>query len=151
MYNQYLPFQQPTYPYYAHPSNAFFYPIWPNLYSMHPSINYIPGNCMGPNYQMMLQSCPNNPYNHMPHQSNSAAVQFAAENDTNCVEVWSDNQEEMLGRVKELARTYKIIALDTEFPGDPVGSNPNYRNATTGEAYDFIKRNVDCSNMISLG
>ena len=92
---------------------------------------------------------PNQQYGMM--DSNNATKQFAAENDTACIEVWSDNQERMLSRVKELARTYKIIALDTEFPGDPLGSNDNWRNASTQEAYDFIKKNVDCSNMISLG
>ena len=154
MYNQYPPqylTMQPTYPCYAHPSNAFYYPIWPNMYSMHPIINYIPGNHMRPNYQVMPRSYPNNPYNHIPHQLNNATNQFAAGNDTTCVEVWSDNQEGMLSRVKELARTYKVITFDTEIPGDPLGSNDNYRNATTDEAYDFIKRNVDCSNIISFG
>ena len=122
---------QQTYPYYAHPSKAFYYPIRPNLYSMHSSVNYMPGNHMMPNYQMMSRSYPNDPYNYMPRQLNNAAIQFAVENNTAYIEVWSQDQERMLSRVKELARTYKVIALDTEFPGDRLGSNRNYRNVTT--------------------
>ena len=67
------------------------------------------------------------------------------------MEVWSQDQERMLDRVKELAKTYKVIALNMEFPGDPKGSNRYWYKATTDEAYGFIKKNVDCSKMISLG
>ena len=94
---------------------------------------------------------PNQQYGKMSSRSNNATSRFADENDTTCVEVWSQNQEEMLRRVKELARTYKVIALDTEFPGDSKGSNRYWYKATTDEAYGFIKKNVDCSKMISLG
>ena len=89
-----------------------------------------------------------------PYQPNNATVQganFADENDMACVEVWRQDQERMLGRVKQLARTYKIVSLDTEFPGDPLGSNDNWREASAEEAYGYIKKNVDCSKMISLG
>ena len=89
-----------------------------------------------------------------PYQPNNATVQganFADENDMACVEVWRQDQERMLGRVKQLARTYKIVSLDTEFPGDPLGSNDNWREASAEEAYGYIKKNVDCSKIISLG
>ena len=87
----------------------------------------------------------------MSSRSKNATNKLASENDTACVEVWSQNQKRMLDLVKDLARTYKVIALDTEFPGDPLGSNDNWAKASTQEAYGFIKKNVDCSNMISLG
>ena len=243
---------QPSYPYYAHPSNSCYYPIWPNMNVMPPNINYnmMPGNNMMPNFQMTPQNYQNYPHNYMPYpsngmmpkpnhqqgammpyqprnttaqgaispttppmnnypnapmmpkyqtrlpspnspntlmprilgfidglmpngsviltnssvyrmpnqkcgmmssRSNNATNQLNDKKDNTCLEVWSQNQEEMLDRVKELAKTYKVIALDTEFPGDPLGSNDNWRNASTQEAYDFVKKNADCSKMISLG
>ena len=99
----------------------------------------------------------NSPVNIMPNQqhgimgSKNATNQLTSENDTGCVEVWSQNQKRILDLVKDLARTYKVIALDTEFPGDPLGSNNNWAEASTQEAYGFIKKNVGCSNIISLG
>ena len=85
------------------------------------------------------------------HPFNATIRQFANENDLACIEVWSQDQDRMVSRVKQLAKTFKIIAFDTEFPGNPFGSNDNWKYATADETYGYIKNNVDCSNMISLG
>ena len=110
-----------------------------------------PSNTM-PNFQHGIVSSQYKiaqPYH--PNTATIQGVQLANENDMACVEVWSRDQEMMLGRVKQLARTFKIVALDTEFPGDPLGSNDNWRETSAEEANGYIKKNVDCSKMISLG
>ena len=67
-------------------------------------------------------------------------------------EVWQYNMKQMLKRVCEISRTHKVVAIDTEFPGDPHGSNDHWRNETkTNKAYEVLKKNVDCTKMISLG
>ena len=108
-----------------------------------------PGN-MVPNYQHGIMSSQlkiAQPY----HPFNATIQQFANENDLACIEVWSQDQGRMVSRVKQLAKTFKVIAFDTEFPGDPLGPNDNWRDATADETYGYIKNNVDCSKMISLG
>lgn len=67
-------------------------------------------------------------------------------------EIWQYNMERMLKRVWKISRTYKIVAIDTEFPGDPHGSNDCWEDQTkTNKAYEVLKKNVDCTKMISLG
>ena len=66
--------------------------------------------------------------------------------------VWARNQGKALKNMMKIAEKYKIIAVNTKFPGDPMGSNPDWKDESKiDEAYKFIKKNVDVTKMISLG
>uniref|UniRef100_A0A3Q4B5L5 poly(A)-specific ribonuclease n=1 Tax=Mola mola TaxID=94237 RepID=A0A3Q4B5L5_MOLML len=65
-------------------------------------------------------------------------------------EVWADNLEEELKRIRHVIRKYNYIAMDTEFPGvvaRPIGefrSNADYQ-------YQLLRCNVDLLKIIQLG
>ncbi|TNN51861.1 CCR4-NOT transcription complex subunit 7 [Liparis tanakae] len=74
----------------------------------------------------------------------------AATVDHKICEVWADNLEEELKRIRRVIRKYNYIAMDTEFPGvvaRPIGefrSNADYQ-------YQLLRCNVDLLKMIQLG
>ena len=73
-------------------------------------------------------------------------------NEHGYVDVWDFNLKYALRYIKHMYKRYPIVALDTEFPGDPHGSNPLWDEpGKIKEAYRLFKRNVDDTNMISLG
>ena len=51
--------------------------------------------------------------------------------------------------VETVSRTNPLVAIDTEFPGDPLGSDevPGRRQ----RAYDVTRRNVNATKMVTLG
>uniref|UniRef100_A0A7N6FEZ7 poly(A)-specific ribonuclease n=1 Tax=Anabas testudineus TaxID=64144 RepID=A0A7N6FEZ7_ANATE len=65
-------------------------------------------------------------------------------------EVWANNLEEELKRIRHVIRKYNYIAMDTEFPGvvaRPIGefrSNADYQ-------YQLLRCNVDLLKIIQLG
>ncbi|XP_037315695.2 CCR4-NOT transcription complex subunit 7 isoform X1 [Pungitius pungitius] len=65
-------------------------------------------------------------------------------------EVWANNLEEELKRIRQVIRKYNYIAMDTEFPGvvaRPIGefrSNADYQ-------YQLLRCNVDLLKIIQLG
>ncbi|XP_065127854.1 CCR4-NOT transcription complex subunit 7 isoform X1 [Paramisgurnus dabryanus] len=65
-------------------------------------------------------------------------------------EVWANNLEEELKRIRLVIRKYSYIAMDTEFPGvvaRPIGefrSNADYQ-------YQLLRCNVDLLKIIQLG
>ena len=64
------------------------------------------------------------------------------------------NWEEVVGGIEErINKNYVTAALDTEFPGNPLGSyHLWYLPERDQDAHDVaIRRNVNISNMISLG
>ena len=68
------------------------------------------------------------------------------------VEVWQSNLQFALDSIKLVSQTNYVIGLDTEFPGDPLGSDHNWMiRGRRQEAYDIMKRNVDVTNMVTLG
>ena len=75
-----------------------------------------------------------------------------ASNNGGFTEVWQFNMKRMLKKVWKISRNYKNVAIDCEFPGDPHGSNKHWADETkTKIAYEVMKKNVDCTKMISLG
>ena len=74
------------------------------------------------------------------------------------VDVWESNLhsslKELIGLIESDRRPNQktVIAIDTEFPGDPEGSDPLlYKPGRSQAAYEIMKRNVDATKMISLG
>ena len=64
------------------------------------------------------------------------------------------NWQEVVGDIEDLINeNYVTAALDTEFPGNPLGSDLLWHLPERNQdAYDVaIRRNVNISNMISLG
>ncbi|KAM4622121.1 CCR4-NOT transcription complex subunit 7 isoform 2-T2 [Polymixia lowei] len=65
-------------------------------------------------------------------------------------EVWANNLDEELKRIRHVIRKYNYIAMDTEFPGvvaRPIGefrSNADYQ-------YQLLRCNVDLLKIIQLG
>uniref|UniRef100_A0AAQ4NW70 poly(A)-specific ribonuclease n=1 Tax=Gasterosteus aculeatus aculeatus TaxID=481459 RepID=A0AAQ4NW70_GASAC len=65
-------------------------------------------------------------------------------------EVWANNLEEELKRIRQVIQKYNYIAMDTEFPGvvaRPIGefrSNADYQ-------YQLLRCNVDLLKIIQLG
>ena len=73
-------------------------------------------------------------------------------NEHGYVDVWDFNFKYALRYIKHMYKRYPLVALDTEFPGDPHGSNSSWEDPNKiDEAYRLFKRNVDDTNMISLG
>lgn len=65
-------------------------------------------------------------------------------------DVWADNLDEELSKIRALVEDYPYVAMDTEFPGvvaRPVG---NFRNVTDYN-YQTMRCNVDMLKMIQLG
>ena len=68
------------------------------------------------------------------------------------LDVWASNLEFALKSIKLQSQTNHVVALDTEFPGDPLGSDPNWEiPGRRQEAYDVIRTNVNVTNMVTLG
>lgn len=66
------------------------------------------------------------------------------------IDVWADNLDEELEKIRELVVDYPYVAMDTEFPGvvaRPVG---NFRNVTDYN-YQTMRCNVDMLKIIQLG
>jgi len=66
------------------------------------------------------------------------------------IDVWADNLDEELEKIRELVVDYPYVAMDTEFPGvvaRPVG---NFRNVTDYN-YQTMRCNVDILKIIQLG
>lgn len=65
-------------------------------------------------------------------------------------EVWATNLDEEMKRIRQVARKFNYIAMDTEFPGvvaRPIGefrSNADYQ-------YQLLRCNVDLLKIIQLG
>ena len=73
-----------------------------------------------------------------------------AENGYN--DVWADNLPLALKHIREIAVNYPVVAIDTEFPGNPHGSDKDWdKPGRMQEAYNIVKKNVDATNIISLG
>jgi len=65
-------------------------------------------------------------------------------------EVWCDNLEEEMKRIRDLVEDYPFVAMDTEFPGvvaRPIGS---FRSANDYH-YQTLRCNVDLLKIIQLG
>ena len=70
---------------------------------------------------------------------------------TGHVDVFNHNLIPALTKLKELAQTNFLVSMDTEFPGDAMGEF-NWKAQGMGqEAYQVMKRNVDATNMVTLG
>ena len=68
------------------------------------------------------------------------------------LDVWDQNLKSALKALEQVSRNYPLVAIDTEFPGDPLGSDPKWMiEGRSQEAYDVLKRNVDVSNLVTLG
>lgn len=68
----------------------------------------------------------------------------------NIIEVWDYNLDEVFVEMRKLAKTYKFIAMDTEFPGvvaKPIG---NFSSPST-YVYQQLLCNVDLLKIIQLG
>ena len=73
-------------------------------------------------------------------------------NEHGYVDVWDFNLKDALRYIKHMYKRYPLVALDTEFPGDPYGGESSWEvSKKIKEAYLLFKRNVDDTNMISLG
>ena len=72
------------------------------------------------------------------------------ERTTGHVEVFNHNLIHALNQIKELAPTNFLVSVDTEFPGDPMGRT-RWDQGRRQEAYQEMKRNVDATNMVTLG
>ena len=67
-------------------------------------------------------------------------------------EIWAHNFHYEVKNLLSVYKKFPIVAVDTEFPGDPYGSDKKwYLQGRTQKAYDVIKRNVDPTNLITLG
>jgi len=65
-------------------------------------------------------------------------------------DVWAENLDEELNKIRELVEDFPYVAMDTEFPGvvaRPVG---NFRNVTDYN-YQTMRCNVDMLKIIQLG
>ena len=70
--------------------------------------------------------------------------------DLNIVDVWADNLYSAFKEIRELVKTYKFLAMDTEFPGvvaKPIG---NFTSHSTF-VYQQLRCNVDLLKIIQLG
>merc|ERR1711915_30041 len=68
----------------------------------------------------------------------------------NIVEVWSDNLHEAFVEMRKLIKTYKFLAMDTEFPGvvaKPIGNFPSQSTFI----YQQLRCNVDLLKIIQIG
>jgi len=66
------------------------------------------------------------------------------------IDVWAENLDEELNKIRELVEDFPYVAMDTEFPGvvaRPVG---NFRNVTDYN-YQTMRCNVDMLKIIQLG
>ena len=69
-------------------------------------------------------------------------------------DVWANNLAPVLNYVRYMSNAinYPVIAIDTEFPGNPHGSDEDWdKQGRCQEAYTIMKKNVDPTNLISLG
>jgi len=66
------------------------------------------------------------------------------------IDVWADNLEEEMEKIRHLVDQYPYIAMDTEFPGvvaRPIGSF----NSSSDYHYQTLRCNVDLLKIIQLG
>ena len=74
------------------------------------------------------------------------------ERKTGHVDVFNHNLKSALTQIKLAAPTNFLIAMDTEFPGAPMGTHDDWMvRGRQQEAYRVMKRNVDATNMVTLG
>ena len=67
-------------------------------------------------------------------------------------EIWAYNFHYEVQNLLWVYKDFPIVAIDTEFPGDPNGSNIKWHiDGRTQRAYDVIKRNVNPTKLITLG
>ncbi|KAH7819631.1 putative CAF1 family ribonuclease containing protein [Monocercomonoides exilis] len=64
------------------------------------------------------------------------------------VDVWKDNLDAEMQRIREIVETHPVLGMDTEFPGE-VYFPPRY--PTGNYQYERLKGNVDRLNIIQLG
>ena len=74
------------------------------------------------------------------------------------INVWESNLQISLKAIRIILESDRIlnqktvIAIDTEFPRNPLGSDHLfYKPGSSQAAYDIMKRNVDSKKVISLG
>jgi len=74
------------------------------------------------------------------------------QSNTGHVDVFNFNLISALNQIQLLAPTKFLITVDTEFPGDPMGTDNDWKiRGRRQEAYQVMKRNVNATNMITLG
>jgi len=66
------------------------------------------------------------------------------------VDVWADNLEEEMHKIRELVDEFPYIAMDTEFPGVVARPIGNF-NSSTDYHYQTLRCNVDLLKIIQLG
>ena len=68
------------------------------------------------------------------------------------LDVWAQNLKSALVTVETVSRTNPLVAIDTEFPGDPLGSDECWMIPGRKQgAYDVMRNNVNATNMVTLG
>jgi CCR4-NOT transcription complex subunit 7/8 len=70
--------------------------------------------------------------------------------DSQIVDVWEDNLEEEMKKIRSLIRRFNYVSMDTEFPGvvaKPIG---NFKSPSS-YAYQQLRCNVDLLKIIQLG
>ncbi|XP_059919625.1 CCR4-NOT transcription complex subunit 7 isoform X3 [Gadus macrocephalus] len=65
-------------------------------------------------------------------------------------EVWANNLDEELKRIRHVIRKYNYIAMDTEFPGVVARPIGEFRS-NAGYQYQLLRCNVDLLKIIQLG
>ncbi|MCL7042749.1 hypothetical protein MKW94_022974 [Papaver nudicaule] len=66
------------------------------------------------------------------------------------VEVYADNCFSEFQRIRAVVPRYRIVAMDTEFPG-VIFKPADYKNQTQFQYYDVMRRNVDALKPIQVG
>lgn len=64
--------------------------------------------------------------------------------------VWKENLEEEMAKIRKLIDKYNYVAMDTEFPGVVAKPLGNFKSQTTF-AYQQLRCNVDILSIIQLG
>ncbi|XP_025056737.1 CCR4-NOT transcription complex subunit 8 isoform X3 [Alligator sinensis] len=73
-----------------------------------------------------------------------------AENSQVICEVWANNLEEEMRKIREIVLSYRYIAMDTEFPGVVVRPIGEFRSSIDYQ-YQLLRCNVDLLKIIQLG
>ncbi|XP_028940162.1 CCR4-NOT transcription complex subunit 8 isoform X1 [Antrostomus carolinensis] len=73
-----------------------------------------------------------------------------AENSQVICEVWANNLEEEMRKIREIVLSYSYIAMDTEFPGVVVRPIGEFRSSIDYQ-YQLLRCNVDLLKIIQLG
>ncbi|KAG3265417.1 CCR4-NOT transcription complex subunit 8 [Ictidomys tridecemlineatus] len=72
------------------------------------------------------------------------------ENSQVICEVWANNLEEEMRKIREIVLSYSYIAMDTEFPGVVVRPIGEFRSSIDYQ-YQLLRCNVDLLKIIQLG